>query len=48
VVELRYFGGLGVDEVADVLKVSTDTVTRDWNFAKVWLRHYLNTTGSAH
>jgi RNA polymerase sigma-70 factor, ECF subfamily len=37
VVELRFFGGLGVKETAEVLKVSTDTVMRDWKFAKVWL-----------
>jgi RNA polymerase sigma factor (TIGR02999 family) len=37
VVELRYFGGLSVKETAAVLKVSTDTVTRDWNLAKAWL-----------
>jgi RNA polymerase sigma factor (TIGR02999 family) len=39
VVELRYFGGLDVDETAEVLKVSPITVTRDWNFAKAWLLH---------
>jgi RNA polymerase sigma-70 factor (ECF subfamily) len=37
VVELRYFGGLSVTETADALKVSPDTVTRDWNQAKAWL-----------
>ena len=37
VVELRYFGGLSVEETAAVLRISTDTVTRDWKFAKVWL-----------
>ena len=37
VVELRYFGGLNVSETAEVLRVSTDTVTRDWNQAKAWL-----------
>jgi len=37
VVELRYFGGLTVEEVAEVLKVSTITVMRDWAFAKAWL-----------
>jgi RNA polymerase sigma factor (TIGR02999 family) len=37
VVELRYFGGLTVKETAEVLRVSTDTVTRDWNRARVWL-----------
>lgn len=37
VVELRYFGGLSVEEVAEVLQVSSDTVTRDWKRAKLWL-----------
>ena len=37
VVELRFFGGLSVEETAEALHVSTDTVTRDWKFAKVWL-----------
>jgi RNA polymerase sigma factor (TIGR02999 family) len=38
VIELRFFGGLNVDETASVLKVSRDTVMRDWRLAKVWLR----------
>jgi RNA polymerase sigma factor (TIGR02999 family) len=38
VVELRFFGGLSVEETAEVLKVSRLTVIRDWNFARVWLR----------
>ncbi len=37
VVELRFFGGLTVDETAEVLKISPDTVLRDWKFAKTWL-----------
>ncbi len=37
VVELRYFGGLSVDETAEFLKVSQITVIRDWNMAKAWL-----------
>jgi RNA polymerase sigma-70 factor, ECF subfamily len=37
VVELRFFGGLSVDETAEVLRVSSDTVLRDWKFAKSWL-----------
>ncbi len=37
VVELRHFGGLSVEEVAEVLQVSADTVTRDWKRAKLWL-----------
>jgi DNA-directed RNA polymerase specialized sigma24 family protein len=36
-VELRFFGGLSVEETAEVQKVSPDTVTRDWQLAKVWL-----------
>ena len=39
VVELRFFGGLTVEETASVLKVSADTVVRDWRMAKGWLRH---------
>ena len=37
VVELRFFGGLNVEETANVLKVSPDTVMRDWKLAKAWL-----------
>ena len=37
VVEMRFFGGLSVEETAEVLKVSTITVMRDWNTAKAWL-----------
>jgi RNA polymerase sigma factor (TIGR02999 family) len=37
VVELRYFGGLSVDESARVLEVSPETITRDWRMAKSWL-----------
>jgi len=37
VVELRFFGGLTIDETAEVLKVSPDTVRRDWRLAKAWL-----------
>jgi len=37
VVELRYFGGLSVEETAVVLKVSVETVTRDWRLARGWL-----------
>jgi RNA polymerase sigma factor (TIGR02999 family) len=36
-VELRYFGGLNQDEIAEVLKISTVTVRRDWVFARAWL-----------
>jgi RNA polymerase sigma-70 factor, ECF subfamily len=37
VVELKYFGGLINEEIAEVLKISTDTVKRDWRFARTWL-----------
>jgi RNA polymerase sigma factor (TIGR02999 family) len=37
VVEMRFFGGLSVEESAEVLNVSTETVKRDWRLAKVWL-----------
>jgi RNA polymerase sigma factor (TIGR02999 family) len=43
IVELRYFGGLSVEETAEVLKVSGITVIRDWNFAKAWLQRELTT-----
>jgi len=37
VIELRFFGGLSVEETAEVLKVSPETVLRDWRLAKAWL-----------
>ena len=37
IVELRYFGGLNQDEIAEVLRISTVTVRRDWVFARAWL-----------
>jgi RNA polymerase sigma-70 factor, ECF subfamily len=45
VVELRFFGGLSVDETADVLHMSADTIKRDWRLAKAWLAREL---GSAN
>ncbi len=42
VVEMRYFGGLSVEETARVLKVSPDTVMRDWRLAKTWLLRELS------
>ena len=42
VVELRYFGGLSVEETAEVLKVSPETIARDWRFAKPWLLRELS------
>lgn len=47
VVELRFFGGLGVKETAEVMKVSADTVMRDWKVAKVWLLRELR-RGARH
>ena len=41
IVELRYFGGLTVEETADVLDVSPKTVKRDWSIARAWLRREL-------
>ena len=38
VIEMRFFGGLSVDEAASVLRVSPDTVMRDWRLAKAWLQ----------
>jgi RNA polymerase sigma factor (TIGR02999 family) len=50
VVELRFFGGLGIEETAEVLKVSPETVKRDWKLAKAWLRrelrHFSDTTAA--
>jgi len=42
VVELRYFGGLSVEETGAVLEVSAETVMRDWKFAKTWLLRELS------
>ena len=47
VVEMRFFGGLSVEETAEVLKVSPVTVRRDWSTAKVWLYREL-TGGTGH
>ena len=41
VVELRFFGGLSVEETASVLRISSDTVMRDWKLARSWLRREL-------
>jgi RNA polymerase sigma factor (TIGR02999 family) len=46
VVEMRFFGGLSVDETANVLKVSAATVMRDWSTAKAWL--YRELAGGTH
>lgn len=47
VFELRYFGGLSVEEVAEAMSVSPVTVARDWRMAKVWLRREI-APGSQH
>ena len=44
VIEMRFFGGLSVEETASVLEVSPDTVQRDWRLAKVWLRRQMRTS----
>jgi len=46
VVELRFFGGLSIEETARVLDISPATVKRDWSTAKAWLRHEMSRTGS--
>ncbi|MBL0940870.1 MAG: sigma-70 family RNA polymerase sigma factor [Gemmatimonadaceae bacterium] len=46
VVDLRVFAGLGVEEIARILGVSTPTVKRDWAFARAWLAERLSATGS--
>jgi RNA polymerase sigma factor (TIGR02999 family) len=43
VVEMRFFGGLSIEETAEVLGISSDTVLRDWKFAKMWLLRELQT-----
>ena len=44
IVDLRYFGGLSEQEVAEVLSVSRSTVTRDWQTARTWLYRYMTKT----
>src|SRR6266571_7076343 len=44
-VELRFFGGLSVEETAEVLKVSPETVHRDWRLAKAWLTREMGKAG---
>jgi RNA polymerase sigma-70 factor, ECF subfamily len=46
VVELRFFGGLTVEETAEVLGISPETVMRDWSFSKVWLLQQLSERAS--
>lgn len=44
IVELRYFGGLSIDETAEALGISAATVKREWAFARAWLRRELHAT----
>jgi RNA polymerase sigma-70 factor (ECF subfamily) len=44
VIELRFFGGLSVEEAAEVLHVSPDTVERDWRLARLWFLRELEET----
>ena len=46
IVELRFFGGLTVEETADIVGISVPTVKRDWQTAKLFLRHALRSDGS--
>lgn len=47
VVELRFFGGLSIEETAAALEISTDTVKREWRTAKLWLLHELTNESQA-
>jgi RNA polymerase sigma-70 factor, ECF subfamily len=47
IVELRYFGGLSIEETADVLGISPTTVRREWTLAKAWLRRELGKDAGA-
>jgi RNA polymerase sigma factor (TIGR02999 family) len=48
VVELRFFGGLNVQETAEVMGISEETVTRDWRLARIWLFRELTRSAAAH
>ncbi len=45
VIELKFFGGLSLQETADVLHVSVGTIRRDWSLARAWLYRELGDTG---
>jgi RNA polymerase sigma factor (sigma-70 family) len=45
VVEMRFFGGLSEEEIAETLSVSVPTVKRDWQFAKAWLKKNIRLHG---
>jgi RNA polymerase sigma factor (sigma-70 family) len=47
VLEMRFFGGLSVEETAETLGVTPNTVMRDWNFARARLRRELSSAGTA-
>ena len=47
-IELRFFGGLGNEEIAELLGVSSRTVIRRWRTARAWLHHYLTTEEAGH
>jgi RNA polymerase sigma factor (TIGR02999 family) len=42
IVELRFFGGMSIEETAEALKVSPGTVMREWTFARAWLRNQMS------
>jgi len=44
IVELRFFGGLSLEEAAEVMRVSVSTVRRDWRMAQAWLHQQLSAT----
>jgi DNA-directed RNA polymerase specialized sigma24 family protein len=44
-VEMKYFGGLTVEETAEVLQISPETAARDWRLARTWLLRELSRTG---
>ena len=46
IVEMRFFGGLSIEETAEVLGVCADTVVRDWRLAKTWLAHAMKKTAA--
>jgi RNA polymerase sigma factor (TIGR02999 family) len=48
IVELRFFGGLSIEETAEVLAVSPGTVMRDWTLAKAWLHREMTNDDSPH
>jgi len=47
VLEMRFFGSLSVEETAEVLGVVPNTVIRDWNFARAWLRREMSGAGAS-